>query len=108
MQYYNKPLNEVLADFIGTRDPNDSILTKMSVLTYVDKNDPPVQIFQGDVDPFVSVEQAQKLEGALEKANVSHELVLVKGGGHGWTGELQDKTNRQMLAFFDRELKQKK
>jgi acetyl esterase/lipase len=107
MQYYKKPLSEVLADFIGTQDPDDSILTKMSVITYIDKNDPPVQIFQGDTDPFVSVEQAQRLKRALEKANVPHELVLVKGGGHGWTGELQDKTNRQMLAFFERELKQK-
>jgi len=107
-QYYKKPLSEVLADFIGTNDPDDSILTKMSVLPYIDKNDPPVQIFQGDADPFISVEQAQKLEDALEKANVPHELVLVKGGGHGWTGELQDVTNRQMLAFFERELKQRK
>ncbi len=107
MQYYKKSLNEVLADFIGTLNPDEAILKKMSVITYIDKKDPPVQIFQGDDDPFVSVEQAQRLERALEKANVPHELVLVKGGGHGWTGELQDKTNRQMLAFFERELKQK-
>jgi len=106
-EYYNKSLDEVLADFMGNRDPDISTLTKMSVITYVNKNDPPVLIFQGDADPFVSIEQAQRLENALENADVPHELIIVKGAGHGWTGELQDITNRHLFAFFARELKQK-
>lgn len=62
-------------------------------------------MFQGDSDPFVSVEQAQKMEHALTNAKVPHELVIVKGGGHGWTGTLQDETTRKMMEFFDRILK---
>jgi acetyl esterase/lipase len=108
MQYYKKPLNKVLADFIGSQNPDESILKRMSVITYVDKRDPPVQIFQGDADPFVSIEQAQRLGDVLKQAKVTHELILVKGGGHGWSGDLKDKTNRQMLEFFERELKQRK
>ena len=105
MNYYQKPLDQVMADFIGTREPDEALLRKMSVITYVDPGDPPVLIFQGDADPFVSVEQAKKLDSLLTKDNVPHELVIVAGGGHGWGGELKDKTDRQTMAFFDRELK---
>jgi acetyl esterase/lipase len=108
LEYYKKPLKQVLADFIGSPDPELSHLARMSVITYVDKGDPPVQIFQGDADPFVSVEQAQRFENVLVKGDVPHELVLVKGGGHGWTGDLKDQTTHQMMAFFNRELKPKK
>lgn len=107
-KYYNKSLTQVRADFTGTSDPDDPILKKISVLPYVDKNDPPVLIFQGDSDPFVSVDQARKLASRLEHSNVPHELIIVKGGGHGWTGALQDETTRQMLEFFHRVLKGKK
>ncbi len=100
MKYYNKPLNEVIADFMGTTDPGEPLLKKMSVVTYVNKNDPPTLIFQGDADPFVSVQQAQKLSNVFEQANVPHELIIVKGGGHGWTGKLQDETNIKMFAFL--------
>ena len=106
-QYYNKSLTDVLADFMGSYDPDDSLLTKMSVLSYIDSDDPPVQIFQGDADPFIAVEQALRLDAALEKAHVSHELVLVPGAGHGWKGKLQENTNQQMLTFFRRELIEK-
>lgn len=106
-KYYNKSLSQVRADFTGTSDPDDPILKKISVLPYVDKNDPPVLIFQGDSDPFVSVDQARKLATRLEHSNVPHELIIVKGGGHGWTGSLQDETTRQMLEFFNRILKGK-
>jgi acetyl esterase/lipase len=105
-KYYKKSLPEVIADFTGTTDPNDPVLRKISVLPYVDKSDPPVLMFQGDNDPFVSVEQALKMEHALEHANVPHELVLVKGAGHGWTGTRQEETTRKMMEFFDRILKE--
>jgi acetyl esterase/lipase len=108
LEYYKKPLKQVLADFVGSMDPELSHLKRMSVITYIDEDDPPVQIFQGDVDPFVSLEQARSYENALRKRGVTHELVLVEGGGHGWTGDLKIKTTQQMMAFFNRELKQKK
>ncbi|HLF32755.1 MAG TPA: alpha/beta hydrolase [Cyclobacteriaceae bacterium] len=104
MKYYNKSLKEVMADYIGSTNPDKATLLRMSVLPYIDEKDPPVLIFQGDADPFVSVEQAKRLEASLDKVNVRHELVLVKGGGHGWTGKLKERTDRKMAAFFKREI----
>jgi len=106
-RYYNKSLPEVIADFTGTNNNEDPILKKISVLPYVDKNDPPVLMFHGDSDPYSPVERAQKFEQVLARTNVSHELIIVKGGGHGWTGELEEETSREMSEFFDRILKEK-
>ena len=105
LNYYGKPLEQVRAEFVGSADPNDPILKKISVLPYVDKNDPPVLIFHGDKDPFVSLDHALKLRNVLKKARVPNELVIVEGAGHGWSGEDQETTTRKMMEFFDDKLK---
>jgi acetyl esterase/lipase len=104
-QYYKKSLKEVRTDFTGASSPDDPILKRISVVSYVDKGDAPVLMFYGDSDPFVSIEHAYKLRHSLENANVPNELVIVNGGGHGWTGTLQEETTRKMSAFFERLLK---
>lgn len=104
-KYYNKSLEEVRADFTGTKDVHDPRLAKMSVISYVDPNDPPVLVLHGDNDPFVSVEHAVKLNEKLEAAKVPHELVIVEGGGHGWTGPAEQRTTAQMMRFFNGRLK---
>lgn len=104
-KYYKKTGAQVMIDFLGTEDPNDPILKKISVLGYVSKGDAPTIIFQGDADPIVMPEHAQKLDSAMAAAGVEHQLVIVPGGGHGWTGKLRDATNLQLAAFFEKELK---
>jgi acetyl esterase/lipase len=104
-KYYHKSLDQVRIDFTGTDNPEDPILKKISVLPYIDKNDPPVMMFYGDSDPFVSIEHAYRLQLALQKANVPHELFIVKGGGHGWTGPPEEETTQKMFAFFEEHLK---
>jgi acetyl esterase/lipase len=107
-KYYNKSLPEVIAEFTGAKDPSDPVLKKISIFPYVDAGDPPVLLFQGDEDPFISVEQARKLAAVFDEANVEHELVIVRGGGHGWTGALQEQTSFQMSEFFQQRLKSDK
>jgi acetyl esterase/lipase len=100
-QYYHKSLKEVRTDFTGATGPDDPILKKISVLSYIDKEDVPVLMFYGDRDPVVSIEHGYKLQRALESVKVPNELVIVKGGGHGWSGNLQEETTRQMMEFFE-------
>ena len=107
LKYYNKSLKEVRDEFTGAYGPDDPILKKISVVSYVDQGDPPVLMFHGDSDPFSSLEHPRRLQAALEKAKVPNQLVIVKGGGHGWTGDKQEETNRQMIDFFERMLKNK-
>ncbi len=105
LKYYNKSLKDVRADFTGATGPDDPVLKKISVVTYVDKSDAPVLMFHGDSDPFVSMEHAFRLQSAQKKVNVPNEVIIVKGGGHGWTGALQEQTTLQMTAYFERMLK---
>lgn len=105
LKYYNKSLKEVRADFTGATGPDDPVLKKISVVSYVDKSDAPVLMFHGDSDPFVSMEHAFRLQSAQEKVNVPNQVIIVKGGGHGWTGAIQEQTTRQMTAYFERMLK---
>lgn len=100
LNYYNKPLSQVLTDFTGATSKDDPRLKRISVLPYVDANDAPVLLFQGDMDPFVSLDHALKLKKKLEEASVPHELVVVKGGGHGFTGEDQERTVQRMMDFL--------
>jgi len=105
LKYYNKSLKEVRDEFTGASGPGDPILKKISVVTYVEQGDPPVLMFHGDSDPFSSLEHPRRLNAALDKAKVPNQLIIVKGGGHGWTGSLQEGTTRQMMNFFERILK---
>ncbi|MCB0686489.1 MAG: alpha/beta hydrolase [Saprospiraceae bacterium] len=105
MAYYGKPLTQVLAEFMGTAEPDQNLLRKMSPVTYVDRDDPPILIFQGDADPFVTVAQANRLNDRLEENEVDHQLYIVEGGGHGWTGQLKLETDDQMFKFLDKKLK---
>lgn len=106
-RYYHKSLDQVRMDFTGASKPDDPILKRISVLPYVDNDDPPVMMFYGDSDPIVSTEHAYRLKQALEKAKVPHDLFIVKGGGHGWTGSSEVETTQKMLAFFEEYLKGK-
>lgn len=59
------------------------IATRVSPLTYVRAGLPPILTIHGDADPTVPYPHAQRLQAALEKAGVPHQLVTVPGGKHG-------------------------
>jgi dipeptidyl aminopeptidase/acylaminoacyl peptidase len=44
---------------------------------------PPVISIHGDADPLVPYQHSVRLNDALQKAGVAHELVTIPGGGHG-------------------------
>ena len=104
-KYYKKSIKEVRTDFTGASGPDDPSLTRISVIPEIDKSDPPVLMFYGDSDPIVSIEHAYRLQRALEKVKVPNQLVIVKGGGHGWSGTLQEETTLQMTEFFEHKLR---
>ena len=64
--------------------PNRAELAKAtSPLTYVRAGVPPTISIHGDADPTVPYTHSVRLQDALEKAGVVHELMTVPGGGHG-------------------------
>ena len=98
----------LLSDLVGTADRKDPRMKAASPITYIDGKDAPVLTFQGTADQLVLPQQAKLLHAALKKAGVAERLELLEGAGHGWGGELRQRTDRLTLEFFDRHLKRKK
>jgi acetyl esterase/lipase len=76
---------------------------KISPVTHVSSDDPPVLIIHGDADKLVPIQQAQSLVEKLTKAGVTAKLVTKPGAVHGWPD--QDKDAVQFADWFDQHLK---
>ena len=88
-------------DLVNALDGNDSLqkwlkpgmdqrelARRLSPLTYVRKDLPPVLTIHGDSDEMVPYQDAVKLRAALDHASVPNELITIPGGKHGrfrWT-----------------------
>lgn len=102
--YYKKTAMQVIADMGGTTDPQSPRWKQLSPLTYVSPGDAPTLIIQGDADPIVVPEQARWLADALAAEGVPHELLMIPGGGHGFTREQYTVAGARMVVFLQRHL----
>ena len=98
------PANFVIR-WIG--DPNRIDLAKrMSPMTYVRKDSPPIISVQGDKDSIVPYEQAVRLHQALDRAGAQNQLITVHGG-HGpysvfpWTTEQNWAAYQAVFHFLE-------
>ena len=82
--------------------PNrEEIARRVSPLTYVRAGLPPVISIQGDADPTVPYQHSVRLQEALAKVGVPHELVTIPGGKHGnFTPEERTKIYVAIHAFL--------
>jgi len=69
--------------WLGNQPNRADIARVSSPLTYVRAGMPPTISIHGDADPLVPYNHSVRLQEALQKAGVAHELVTVPGGGHG-------------------------
>jgi acetyl esterase/lipase len=69
--------------WLGNQPNRDAIAKASSPLTYVRPGVPPVISIHGDADPLVPYNHSVRLQEALQRAGVAHELVTIPGGGHG-------------------------
>jgi acetyl esterase/lipase len=89
-----------------TRAEAPELYRAFSVLTYLDKNDPPFLIMHGTADNTVPVAQSELFAAALRKHGVEHQLEIVEGAPHTFHLQPKEKDLRPIvLAFFDKYLK---
>jgi acetyl esterase/lipase len=69
--------------WLGSMLNREEIARRVSPLTYVRPGLPPTLTIQGDADPTVPYSHSLRLQDALEKAGVPHQLVTIPGGKHG-------------------------
>ncbi|HXJ22832.1 MAG TPA: alpha/beta hydrolase [Polyangia bacterium] len=94
-------LRDFAVGWIGPRPDREDLARRLSPLTYVAKDNPPVFTVHGDTDPIVPFEQATRLHAALAAAGVPNRLYVVPHGGHGeFTGAEVLLINRAVHDFL--------
>jgi dipeptidyl aminopeptidase/acylaminoacyl peptidase len=63
----------------------DALAKRVSPITYVRKDMPPLLTVQGSRDNTVPVEQNQRLTKAVKEAGGDAEIYLAEGASHGFT-----------------------
>ncbi|MBI3403846.1 MAG: alpha/beta hydrolase [Acidobacteria bacterium] len=69
--------------WFGSLPNRDEIAKRVSPLTYVRKDLPPILTIHGDNDNLVPYSHATRLHQALEKAGATNQLLTIPGGKHG-------------------------
>src|SRR5437762_6767739 len=69
--------------WLGSLPNRVEVAKRVSPLTYVRPGIPPIISIQGDADPVVPYTHSVRLQDALAKAGVDHELITIPGGRHG-------------------------
>lgn len=72
---------------VGDPESDREALAKISPVNFVDRIKSPLMIVHGRIDPVVSVDQADALRSALNKANVPFTYHVANDEGHGFRKE---------------------
>lgn len=91
----------------GAPSSSEKLYKEGSPVTYVSKDDPPVLTIHGEKDPLVLVSQAKVLDETMKEVGAQHELLILEGQGHGFSGEAAQRAEEALWSFFDRELRGK-
>jgi acetyl esterase/lipase len=67
---------------------------------HVDAAYPPTLLLHGDRDTDVPYQQSVMMAEALSQAGVTHELITIAGGGHGFDGEGSEATERALARVM--------
>ena len=73
---------------------------RVSPMTYVRKDLPPILTLHGDADPTVPYEHGTKLTKALVDKGAKAEMITVPGGKHGFPKETLDELYPRIFAFL--------
>jgi acetyl esterase/lipase len=78
-----KNQRDYAVQWLGSRPDRVEVARRLSPLTYVRKDLPPILTIHGDDDPTVPYAHATRLHAALKKVGATTELVAIPKGLHG-------------------------
>jgi acetyl esterase/lipase len=73
---------------------------RLSPLTYIRKELPPVLTIHGDADPIVPYDQAVRLTNDLKQAHDDATLITIPGGKHGFPPEQMNEIYPKIFAWL--------
>lgn len=84
--------------------PNEQAAA-ISPILFIDAKDPATLIVHGDADELVNISSGQSIHDALKKAGVKTDMVIIKGGDHGFSNaEHRAEAGRAMAKWFKENL----
>jgi acetyl esterase/lipase len=87
--------------WIGGGPNSAELARRVSPITYVGKETPPIFTAHGDADPVVPFEQARRLHQALDRFGVPNRLFPLHRAGHGdFDGDAVLSVNRAVRDFL--------
>jgi acetyl esterase/lipase len=86
--------------WLGSQPDAPTLAKRLSPLTYVRKDVPPVLAIHGDADKVVPYAQSEQLIGSLKQAGAKAELITVAGGGHGFSNHQCDTLWPQIFKWL--------
>ena len=88
--------------WIGAQPGKEERAERVSPMTYVRGDLPPIITIHGDHDPTVPYSQAARLRDALNRAGVANELITIPNGGHGsFTDDQTHEAFSHIWKFLD-------
>ena len=81
------------------------LYAKASPIEYVSKAAPPTLIIHGNLDFIVPIIHSEHFYDKLKAVGVKTEFLVMKGKGHGWTGDATEESAKAVLKFLDENLK---
>lgn len=99
-------VNGMIYDFLdGTPDDKPDVFKAASPITYVDKGDAPILIYQGTKDRLVPHSQATLMADTMTQAGLGGRIELLLGADHGWGQPQLERTFQGSQAFFAEHLR---
>lgn len=78
-----------------------------SPLVHVTPDDAPTLLVVGDQDQLVPMKHSQDIHTAFKNANVTSQLIVLDGAGHGFRGAHSQRAVTELVAWFERHLVQR-
>jgi len=99
-----KRWNDTTRTYVSITDMDTrlAIAKENSPIYSVTPDDPPVLIIHGDADRLVPKQQSETIIRKLKEAGVPNELIIKKGGSHGWRDSGVEEAN--FVNWFDKYL----
>jgi len=92
---------DIAATWLGSLPNRMEVAERVSPLTYVRADLPPILTIHGDADRVVPYQHGVQLQAALAKAGAKSELLTIPGGGHGnFTPEQRAHIFTRIRAFL--------
>jgi acetyl esterase/lipase len=99
------PKNSVSLLLGATVTDRPDLAKNVSPVTYIDKNDPPFLIVQGEKDQSVDPQQSIELSNKLKEANIKNDLIIVPGAPHYGVMFDTDDIRQKIFSYLNDYLK---